>query len=100
MLAPLLVTSTLTLFASGVALIAFGRDGGLLLDVHTLSFYVFGVLVVVHIVAYLAETLQAGTADWRRDAARVVAGAGSRRALLVGALLAGVIVALANYLLP
>jgi len=41
--------------------------------------------------------LREGTADWRRHAATGVAGDGSRRAVLIGALLAGVILALATY---
>jgi hypothetical protein len=95
-LAPLLVASTLTLFGSGVGLIVVG-DGGLLLTVHSLSFVVWGVLIVVHVLAYLVQTLRVGPADWRRHAELVVAGTHSRRAALGGALLAGVILALATY---
>ena len=97
MLAPLLVASTLTLFGSGVAMIVVGHGGGALLTVHTLSFIAWGVLMIVHVLAYLTRVLRVGTADWRRTADRIVAGAGSRRAALGGALLAGVIVALATY---
>jgi hypothetical protein len=96
LLAPLLVASTLSLFGSGVALIILG-DGDLLLSVHAVSFYVWGVLIIVHVLAYLARALRLGTADWRRHAEQVVAGARSRRAALGGALLAGVIIALATY---
>ena len=97
MLAPLLVASTLTLFGSGVAMIIVGHGGGVLLTVHTLSFIVWGVLMIVHVLAYLTRVLRVGTADWRRTADRIVAGASSRRAALGGALLAGVILALATY---
>ena len=97
LLAPLLVASTLSLFGSGVALIVVGHGGGALRTVHTLSFVVWGPLMIVHLVAYLGRTLRLGPADWRRHAEVVVAGARSRRALLVGALLAGVILALAIY---
>jgi hypothetical protein len=97
LLAPLLVISTLSLFGSGVALIVVGNDGGLLGTVHALSFGVWAVLIVVHVLAYVARTVRVGPADWRRGAAHVVAGARSRRALLVGALLTGLIVALAIY---
>jgi lysylphosphatidylglycerol synthetase-like protein (DUF2156 family) len=96
-LAPLLVASTLSLFGSGVALIVVGHGGGALRTVHTLSFIAWGVLMLVHVLAYLKRVLQAGRADWRRHAEVVVAGARSRRALLGGALLAGVILALAIY---
>jgi hypothetical protein len=96
-LAPLLVASTLTLFGSGVALIVVGRDGGLLLGLHSLSFVVWGILILVHVLAYGVRTLRVGPADWRRGAEVVVAGTRSRRAALSGALLAGVILALATY---
>jgi len=97
LLAPLLVASTLTLFGSGVALIVVGHGGGMLLSLHALSFGVWGVLMIVHVLAYITRTLRVGPADWRRHAEQVVAGAHSRRAALGGALLAGVIVALATY---
>jgi hypothetical protein len=96
-LAPLLVASTLTLFGSGVALIVVGHGGGVLLSVHAVSFGVWGVLMIVHVLAYLARTLRLGPADWLPHAERVVAGVRSRRALLAGALLAGATIALASY---
>jgi hypothetical protein len=97
LLAPLLVVSTLSLFGSGVALIVVGHSGGVLRSVHTLSFTAWGVLVIVHVVAYLKRTLRIGTSDWRRHAGPVVAGARARRAALGAALLAGLILALATY---
>jgi hypothetical protein len=97
MLAPLLVASTLTLFGSGVALIVVGHRGGLLLSLHAISFGVWGVVMIVHVLAYIARTLRLGPADWLPNAERVVAGVRSRRAALAGALLAGAILALATY---
>jgi hypothetical protein len=95
-LAPVLVVSTLSLFGSGVALIVVGHDGTLR-TVHTLSFIVWGPVMIVHVLAYLKRVLRVGPADWRRHADVVVAGVGSRRALLAGTLLAGGILALAIY---
>ena len=63
---------------------------------HVVSFAVWGVLVAIHILAYLTRALREGPADWRRHADRV-AGDGGRRAALLGAVLAGVILALATY---
>lgn len=97
MLAPLLVASTLTLFGSGVALIVVGHGGGFLLSVHAVSFGVWGVVMIVHVLAYLARTLRVGPADWLPHAESVVAGVRARRAALAGALLTGVVVALATY---
>jgi uncharacterized RDD family membrane protein YckC len=65
--------------------------------VHTLSFIVWGVLMLVHVFAYLSRSLRVGSSDWRRTGGVVVAGAKARRAALGAALLAGVIVALATY---
>jgi membrane protein implicated in regulation of membrane protease activity len=50
-LAPLLVASTLTLFGSGVALLIVGHGGGLLLGLHAVSFGVWGVVMIVHVLA-------------------------------------------------
>jgi hypothetical protein len=97
MLAPLLVASTLTLFGSGVALLVVGHGGGLLLGLHAVSFGVWGVVMIVHVLAYIARTLRLGPADWFPNAEHVVAGVRSRRAALGGALLAGVLLALATY---
>jgi hypothetical protein len=96
-LAPLLIASTLSLFGSGVALIIVEHGGGLLLSLHAVSFAVWGVLMIAHVLAYLARTLRVGPADWRRHGEKAVAGTRSRRAALGGAVLAGVIVALATY---
>jgi hypothetical protein len=74
-----------------------GRGRGLLQLVHAVSFGVWGVLMIIHVVAYPPRAIRLGTTDWRRHAERVVPGARVRRALLGGALLAGVIVALATY---
>jgi hypothetical protein len=97
LIAPVLVVSTLTLFGSGVALIIVGHGGGPLLQVHAASFAVWGVLIAIHILAYLTRVLREGLADWRRHSITRVAGGRSRRAALLGALLAGVVLALATY---
>ncbi|HLX20464.1 MAG TPA: hypothetical protein VKR23_09945 [Gaiellaceae bacterium] len=93
-LAPLLVAATLLLFGTGVALLIQGHGGGELRTLHTFSFIAWGVLVGIHVLAYLTRIVRDGTADWRP---RAGAGARARRALLLGSLLAGVVVALATY---
>jgi hypothetical protein len=97
MLAPLLVASTLMLFGTGVAMIVVGHRGGAPRTLHTFSFVAWGVLMGVHVLAYLTRVVRDGVADWRRNATEVVAGVRTRRAVLVGSLLAGVIVALATW---
>jgi hypothetical protein len=96
MLAPLLVASTLALFGTGVAMIVVGHRGGELRTLHTFSFVAWGVLIGVHVLAYLARVWRDGVADWRRNAVDVVEGVGSRRALLAGTVIAGVVLALAT----
>ena len=97
MLAPLLVASTLTLFGSGVALIVAGHGGGVLLTLHAVSFAVWGVIMIVHVLAYIARTLRVGPANWLPHAEQIVAGVRSRRVVVGGALLAGAILAPATY---
>ena len=62
LLAPFLIASTLTLFASGVGLIVVGHGGGPLLQLHAVSFAVWGVLIAIHILAYLTQVLRVGLA--------------------------------------
>jgi hypothetical protein len=95
-LAPLLVASTLALFGTGVAMIVVGHRGGQLRTLHTFSFIAWGVLISVHVLAYLTHVLRRGTMDWRREAVDVVAGVRSRRAVVVGTVVAGVALALAT----
>ena len=97
LLAPLLIAATVTLFGSGVAMIIVGHGGGPLLRLHALSFAVWGVVLAIHILAYLTRVLRGGLTDWRRQTAGAVAGARARRGALVAALSAGVALALATY---
>lgn len=96
LLAPVLVAATIVLFGSGVAFLVTGRRGGTLLTIHAVSFGVWGVLMIVHVLAYLRRALRDGLADWS-TAARSPEGAVLRRLLLVGALALGIILALATY---
>jgi hypothetical protein len=95
-LAPLLVAATVVLFGTGIAFLVVGRGGGLLLSVHAVSFAIWGVLMVVHVVAYLPRVLRHGFSDWR-PRTRSPAGAGLRRYVLAAALAAGVVVGLGTY---
>ena len=47
---------------------------GPLRTLHTFSFVAWGVLIGVHVLAYLTRVLHDGTMDWRRNAVDVVAG--------------------------
>ncbi len=90
-----LVAATLVLFGTGVAFLVTGDGGGILLELHVVSFGVWGVIMVVHVLAYLPQVLRHGLADWQPRHA--LAGAGPRRALVVGSLAAGAVLAVASY---
>jgi hypothetical protein len=96
MLAPLLVGATFVLFGTGVAFLIAGHGGGILLTAHVVSFVIWGVLMIVHVLAYLRHVISRGVADWR-PAARAVAGAKLRRYVVAGALAAGIVVGLGTY---
>lgn len=87
--APVLVLSTLTLFGSGVALIAFGHNGQLSL-LHTASFIVWVGVMSIHVLIYAIRAGRRVLADVGRDR---VGGAALRQVLVLGALAAGLVVA-------
>lgn len=91
LVAPVLVASTVVMIGTGIAAVLAGHRG-LLLQLHKLSFIVWGVAFGLHVLAHLAKLPRDATADWwGRDR---LSGRGTRRALLVGSLAAGVAVAL------
>jgi hypothetical protein len=89
--APVLVVSTITLFASGIAAAAMGH-GGPVLGLHKASFVVWFGACSLHVLGYGLRALRYALAD-RRDR---LAGAGLRITLVVGAVAAGVAIALAT----
>ena len=95
LLAPLLVVSTLVVFGTGVALLLLGRRDGTLLQVHKVSFIVWGVIFAVHFLAYVPRTVRSLRSDWTRRRRREVAGTGARLAILGTSIIAGVGLALA-----
>jgi hypothetical protein len=88
--APMLVFSTLTLFGTGVALIAFGNRGPLSL-LHKASFIVWVGVMSIHVLVYATRAGRRALADVGRDR---VGGAALRQVLVLGALAAGLVVAL------
>jgi hypothetical protein len=97
LLAPLLVASTLALFGSGVGLVVIGHSGDRLGTVHVVSFVIWAGLIVVHAAVHLGRAVRLGTSDWLRHAEQNVPGARIRRAVLAGAVLAGLLITLATY---
>jgi hypothetical protein len=98
LMAPVLVASTVAVFVTGVLLLAAGHKSGALLELHKLSFIVWGVVFAVHLLAYLPRVVRSLLADWRAARREAVPGAGVRGMLVVAAVGGGV--ALALSLLP
>jgi hypothetical protein len=94
LLAPVLVVSTIAVFVTGVLLLAAGHKSRSVLQLHKLSFIVWGIVFAVHLLAYFPRMVRS-LRDARREA---VPGAGIRAMLVAAALGGGAALALA--LLP
>jgi hypothetical protein len=97
-LAPLVVLSTVAVFATGVALLVLGPGSrGSLPLLHKVSFIVWVAVTAVHVLGHLAELPRALTAD--RQRARpwddLGSGRGARALLLASSLVGGLVLALA-----
>jgi hypothetical protein len=85
LVAPVIVLSTLTLFGSGVALLALDERHGSIALLHKASFVVWVAATGVHVLAHLL--------DLARALSRKVAGLAARAALVFAAVAAGFAVA-------
>jgi hypothetical protein len=96
--APILVLSTLTLFGSGVGLIALGSRQGILGGLHKASFIVWFGAMSIHVLAYLRRATRHALAERRSRRTRSgrLGGTGLRLALLLVSVLAGLALALAT----
>jgi hypothetical protein len=90
--APVVVVSSVALFATGVAVVALGR-GGVLLDLHKASFFVWVAAMSIHVLAHVLGLPRLVAADWWRPDA--LAGRRARQLALAGALVCGLAVAVA-----
>jgi len=95
LLAPVLVLTTLLVFASGVVLLIDGHKSDTLFTVHKVSFIVWGVLFGVHFLAHLQRMLRSLLGDWTRESRRRVPGAELRLGLVMAATGGGVALAIA-----
>jgi hypothetical protein len=95
-LAPLVVLSTLVVFASGVALLFAGPSSrGTLLPIHKDSFFVWLSLTVLHVLGHLPAMPEVLRADYGRskELSSDVTGRAGRVLALGGALVAGLVLA-------
>lgn len=95
-LAPLVVLSTLAVFATGVALLITGPAGrGFLTELHKITFIVWVAVTALHVIGHLAELPSALVADRRRRGWEDYgSGRGSRAVLLASAIAGGLILAI------
>jgi hypothetical protein len=94
LVAPLVVASTLGLFASGIALLAVGPGGGIVLGIHKAAFLVWFAALSAHVLAHVLRVPQLVLAEFG-DAARKT-GVPLRRFVVAAALVAGVTLAIAT----
>lgn len=90
LVAPVLVASTVVLFASGIAATLVGH-GGLLLGIHKASFVVWGIAFGLHVLAHVLKLPPLVAADWWR--ADRLGGRRLRQYALALVLVAGLVVA-------
>jgi hypothetical protein len=95
LLAPVVVVSTVAVFATGIALLVRGPGQGFLLGLHKASFVVWLVATGMHVLAYLSRVPRLAAADWRRRTPRLD-GTFARRALIAAAVVLGAILAVAT----
>jgi hypothetical protein len=92
--APIVVISTLAIFATGIDLWLFGlRFGSLWVEAHKLSFYIWLPAAGVHVLGHLSRTGQAAGEELSDSRSRTAL---TRRSLVVGSLVAGVVLAAAS----
>ena len=99
LLAPLVVASTIGVFATGVALLITGPAGGIVLGLHKASFVVWLVATGIHVLAHVQKLPALVLGDWRiarRRSERAVPGSFKRQLLLAGSIVAGAILAIAT----
>jgi hypothetical protein len=96
LIAPIVVLTTLVVFASGVALLFIGPSSrGTLLQIHKVSFFVWVGFMTIHVLAHLPTVARALGISYTGSPERgpTVAGRGGRGLALLGALGAGVVLA-------
>ncbi len=91
LVAPLTLASTLALFGTGVALVVLHPQRGLVVGLHKASFVVWFGAMSVHVLAHVLKLPQLARADLTSS----IAGARLRQFAVAGAIVAGLIVAIA-----
>ena len=94
LIAPIVVISTVAIFATGIELWLFGlRFGSIWVGAHKLSFWVWLPVTAVHVIGHLSRSSQAVAEEISASRSRSSI---TRRSLVVGSLIAGVVLAAAS----
>jgi hypothetical protein len=92
--APIVVISTVAVFATGIELWLLGlRFGSIWIEAHKLSFFIWLPAMTVHVLGHLTRTSQAAAEEISYPNS---GSAAVRRSLVVGSLVAGVVLAAAS----
>jgi hypothetical protein len=97
-LAPVLVATTIGIFATGALLLSAGHKSDTLLFLHQACFTAWAVVFGIHFLAYLPRVARSMRGSWAVERREVVPGAGLRGALVAASIGGGG--ALALSLLP
>ena len=98
-LGPFVIVTTVALFASGVALVAFGRHSQALYTIHKLSFIAWFGAMAIHVLGHVLSLPAVAARDWTPG--KRISGSGIRQLSVAGILILGVAVAAVVYpLLP
>jgi hypothetical protein len=90
---PVVIVSTVAVFATGIAALIVGPTSRWILEAHKASFIIWFGLMAVHVLGHILETPALAVADWHRRSPQL-RGSAIRRALVVGALAAGLVLGL------
>ena len=93
LVAPGLIAATVVVFGTGVALLVVGPDGGIVLGLHKVSFFVWLGALGIHVLVYALRVPRLVAADWGRG--HRTSGAVLRIGTVALALVLGLTVALA-----
>jgi hypothetical protein len=94
LLAPVLVASTVAVLATGVWLLLLGHNSDQVLQLHQIAFIVFGVVFVIHFVAYVPRMVRSLRADWGPIRRQAIPGTGLRGMLVAASCGVGLALAL------
>jgi hypothetical protein len=89
LMAPILVATTIGVFATGVWLLLLGHKSDQMLFFHKLFFFVWAAVFAIHFLIYAPRVLSSLRSDWRSARRHAVPGSGLRGMLVAASVGAG-----------